>query len=269
MFEPDKMENGLGVDNIFDTKSSSASVNTFETNNMENIYGSSKVDNIFGTEFGSTKFDQWTDNHRLERGFAFIITHSEKDKEDSVFWHRTYNCAKGQPYVPRKETYIINDRDKLYKIYENFIKKMKLELMKKNNQIEYNDPEVFARIINNLISVKTKDQKSKRIKGFNDNMNISKGKNKKQISQIRSDNNNNINSDYSLEATNVKERKGIKKCRICNSKGHNAYTCPGLAESDNSNDNDPEDDSEETSLAKSDNSNDDDPEDNSEETSIK
>ncbi|KAF0400962.1 protein far1-related sequence 11-like [Gigaspora margarita] len=98
------------------------------------------------------------------------------------------------------------------------------------------------------------------IKGFNDNTNISKGKNKKQIPQSgydKLDNDNNTDSDYNLEASNVKERKGVRKCGICNSKGHNARTCPSLAEfyiSDNSEENNSEDNSEKN-----------DPENNSEE----
>ncbi|CAG8834812.1 6626_t:CDS:1, partial [Racocetra persica] len=44
-----------------------------------------------------------------------------------------------------------------------------------------------------------------------------------------------------LEKTSIK-----RKYRICNSKGYNAYTCSGLAKSDNSNDDDLKDDSEET-----------------------
>ncbi|CAG8800778.1 20326_t:CDS:2, partial [Gigaspora margarita] len=63
--------------------------------------------------------------------------------------------------------------------------------------------------------------------------------------------------DHNSEASNVKERKGVRKCGICNSKGHNARTCPSLAESyisddseennseDNSEENDPENNSEE------------------------
>ncbi|CAG8638633.1 5450_t:CDS:2, partial [Diversispora eburnea] len=32
-----------------------------------------------------TKLDKWIKNHRLEQGFAFTITHNEKDKEDGLF----------------------------------------------------------------------------------------------------------------------------------------------------------------------------------------
>ncbi|CAG8825695.1 30355_t:CDS:1, partial [Racocetra persica] len=60
----------------------------------------------------------------------------------------------------------------------------------------------FACTINNLISIRTKGQNSKRIKGFNDSTNISKSKNKKkQISQSeydQSNNDDNTNSDYNL-----------------------------------------------------------------------
>ncbi|CAG8741798.1 13805_t:CDS:2, partial [Dentiscutata heterogama] len=115
--------------------------------------------------------------------------------------------------------------------------------------------------ISNPISVRTKGRKSKKIKSFNDNMNISKSKDKKkQISQVeynKLDNDNDVN--YKEEGSNVKEKKDIKKYGICNSKGHNARTCSGLAESDNSEDNSEDDNSEE----------DDSEEDNSEETSIR
>ncbi|CAG8825580.1 8949_t:CDS:2, partial [Cetraspora pellucida] len=142
---------------------------------------------------------------------------------------------------------ITNRTNELYKIHENFTKEMELELIKKNNETEHNDPEEFACTISNPISVRTKGRKSKRIKGFNNNMNISKGKNKKkQIPQVeynKLDNDNDVN--YKGEGSNVKEKKGVKKCGICNSKGHNACTCPGLAVSNSSEDNSEDDDSEE------------------------
>ncbi|CAG8521462.1 7985_t:CDS:2 [Racocetra fulgida] len=106
-----------------------------------------------------------------------------------------------------------NRIEELYKIYENLTKEMELKLIKENDQIEYNDSEEFACTINNPISIKTKGRNSKRIKGFNDK---------------------------------------VRKCGICNSKGHNIYTCLSLAESynseDNSEKNDLEDNSEENNL---------------------
>ena len=48
-------------------------------------------------------FIRWLNNHGLEQGFAFTITHSEKDKDNGLPRRRTYACIKGQKYVPRKE----------------------------------------------------------------------------------------------------------------------------------------------------------------------
>ncbi|KAF0342340.1 hypothetical protein F8M41_016161 [Gigaspora margarita] len=80
------------------------------------------------------------------------------------------------------------------------------------------------------------------------------GKNKKQIGY-------DVDSDHSLEKTkNIKERKSLKRCGICNTKGHNSHTCPNLAESGNSEDNS-ENNSEDNSENNSEN--------DSEETSIK
>jgi hypothetical protein len=56
-------------------------------------------------------FIRWFNNHGLERGFAFTITHSEKDKEDGLPRRRTYSCMKGRRYVPRKEAQINDERD--------------------------------------------------------------------------------------------------------------------------------------------------------------
>ncbi|CAG8768167.1 2087_t:CDS:2, partial [Cetraspora pellucida] len=101
------------------------------------------------------------------------------------------------------------ETNELYKIYENFTKEMELELIKENNETEHNNLEEFAHTISNPISVRTKGRKSKRIKGFNDNTNISKSKNKKkQIPQVeynKSDNDNDVN--YKGEGNNVKEKK--------------------------------------------------------------
>jgi hypothetical protein len=58
-----------------------------------------------------TVFIRLFNNHGLERDFAFTITHSEKDKEDSLPQHRTYSCIKGQKYVPQKEVQINDERN--------------------------------------------------------------------------------------------------------------------------------------------------------------
>ncbi|CAB4479910.1 unnamed protein product [Rhizophagus irregularis] len=58
------------------------------------------------------KLDEWLDKHGLEQGFAFTITHSDKDKHDSFPRRRTYACTKGRAYVPRKEAHINEERDR-------------------------------------------------------------------------------------------------------------------------------------------------------------
>ncbi|CAG8843568.1 44132_t:CDS:1, partial [Gigaspora margarita] len=40
------------------------------------------------------ELDKWFNSHGLENRFAFTITHSEKNKEDGIPWHRTYKCTK-------------------------------------------------------------------------------------------------------------------------------------------------------------------------------
>ncbi|CAB5382761.1 unnamed protein product [Rhizophagus irregularis] len=52
------------------------------------------------------------DKHGLEKGFAFTITHSDKDKHDSFPRRCTYACIKGRAYVPRKEAHINKERDR-------------------------------------------------------------------------------------------------------------------------------------------------------------
>ncbi|CAB5383718.1 unnamed protein product [Rhizophagus irregularis] len=58
-----------------------------------------------------TVFIRWFNNHGLEQGFTFIITHSEKDKEDSLPRRHTYYCMRGRRYVPQKEAQINDERD--------------------------------------------------------------------------------------------------------------------------------------------------------------
>jgi hypothetical protein len=41
----------------------------------------------------------------LEQGFAFTITHSEKDKVDGLPRRHIYACSRGRKYVPRKEAH--------------------------------------------------------------------------------------------------------------------------------------------------------------------
>ncbi|KAF0544194.1 hypothetical protein F8M41_003019 [Gigaspora margarita] len=71
---------------------------------------------------------------------------------------------------------------------------------------------------------------------------MSKSRNqKKQISQIgynKPDNADLSDNDHSLEEAcgSTEERKGAKKCSICNLKGHNACTCSNLVESSSSED---------------------------------
>ncbi|CAB5359026.1 unnamed protein product [Rhizophagus irregularis] len=54
------------------------------------------------------KLDEWLDKHGLEQGFAFTITHSDKDKHNSFPRRRTYACTKGRAYVP----HINEERDR-------------------------------------------------------------------------------------------------------------------------------------------------------------
>ncbi|CAB5310046.1 unnamed protein product [Rhizophagus irregularis] len=62
--------------------------------------------------FDWKKLDKWLDKHGLEQGFAFTITHSDKDKHDSFPRRRTYACTKGRAYVPQKEAHINEERDR-------------------------------------------------------------------------------------------------------------------------------------------------------------
>ncbi|PKB95888.1 hypothetical protein RhiirA5_435839 [Rhizophagus irregularis] len=66
---------------------------------------------LIALETDWTKLDEWFNNHGLEQGFTFIITHSEKDKEDSLPRRHTYYCMRGRRYVPQKEAQINDERD--------------------------------------------------------------------------------------------------------------------------------------------------------------
>ncbi|RIB17033.1 hypothetical protein C2G38_2188426 [Gigaspora rosea] len=55
--------------------------------------------------------DRWLDNHGKEYGFAFTITHSEKDKEDGIPRRRKYRRMKERPYVTHKEAHTTKERN--------------------------------------------------------------------------------------------------------------------------------------------------------------
>ncbi|CAG8816336.1 14647_t:CDS:2, partial [Cetraspora pellucida] len=118
--------NALGYDNLetfFDDKSgntnkytfnSDDSGNFFNSDNLEaylNAFGPGDIEAFLNTFDPSSPFDKWVDNHGTECGFAFTITHSEKDKEDGIPRCRTYKCMKGRLYISKKEAHVINDRD--------------------------------------------------------------------------------------------------------------------------------------------------------------
>ncbi|RIB21559.1 hypothetical protein C2G38_2176301 [Gigaspora rosea] len=75
---------------------------------------------------------RWLDNHEKEYGFAFTITHSEKDKEDGIPQHRKYRCMKGRPYVTHKEAHATKERNRGHNNKENISDagSMYLELIK-------------------------------------------------------------------------------------------------------------------------------------------
>ena len=54
---------------------------------------------------------RWLENHGLEQGFAFTITHSNKDRQDGLPRRRIYTCTRGQKYVPRKEAHTKESRN--------------------------------------------------------------------------------------------------------------------------------------------------------------
>ncbi|CAG8526429.1 6444_t:CDS:2, partial [Cetraspora pellucida] len=222
--------------------------------NLENKLEQQVVNELPIGIFSENMFDMIEDVSVLLEPAIVAGLNSQSDEKGFGMMKKTLNLA-----------IMTNRTNEPYKIYENFIKKIELKLIKKNNETEYNDSEEFACTISNPISVRTKSRKSKKIKGFNDNTNISKGKNKKkQILQVeynKSDNDNDVNYK---KGSNVKEKKGVKKCEICNSKGHNACMCLGLAISDSSEDNSENDDSEGDNSERIDSAGN-----NSEETSIK
>ncbi|CAG8792486.1 20490_t:CDS:2, partial [Gigaspora rosea] len=100
-----------------------------------------------------------------------------------------------------------NKTKELYKIHENFAKEMELELMKGNDQIVHNNFEELAHTI-------------KYDKPDNDDISDS------------------IAIIVWKASGSTEERKGVKKCSICNLKGHNACTCLNLVESSSSDDED-------------------------------
>ncbi|CAG8646817.1 2199_t:CDS:2 [Cetraspora pellucida] len=117
-----------------------------------------------------------------------------------------------------------NRTEELYEIYAKLIKEMENKIKSQNSQVitENNKLQEFTCTINNPISIKTKGRSNKRIKAFNNVMNILNDKNTKaKTSRIISDSKNNIldtESISNMEETPVNK----KKYGICNLKGHNA-----------------------------------------------
>ncbi|CAG8724192.1 1521_t:CDS:2, partial [Rhizophagus irregularis] len=58
------------------------------------------------------KLDEFLENHGLERGFAFTITHSDKDKEDGFPRRRIYACSKGRSYNQQKNAHTDENRNR-------------------------------------------------------------------------------------------------------------------------------------------------------------
>ncbi|RGB24467.1 hypothetical protein C1646_676363 [Rhizophagus diaphanus] len=58
------------------------------------------------------KLDKFLENHGLERGFAFTITHSDKDKEDGFPRHRIYAYSKGRSYNQQKNAHTDENRNR-------------------------------------------------------------------------------------------------------------------------------------------------------------
>src|SRR4051794_24893548 len=54
---------------------------------------------------------RWLANHELEQGFAFTITHSDKDRQDGLPRRRVYTCTRGRKYVPKKEAHTKENRN--------------------------------------------------------------------------------------------------------------------------------------------------------------
>ncbi|CAG8584874.1 8742_t:CDS:2 [Diversispora eburnea] len=95
-------------------------VSSFDQNNVNDLNLTENLDDIPFNELNDgllypvttemafdnwINFDEWLKNYGLEQGFAFTITHSEKDKNDGIpRWH-IYACTKGRKYVARKEAH--------------------------------------------------------------------------------------------------------------------------------------------------------------------
>ncbi|RIB27530.1 hypothetical protein C2G38_2160395 [Gigaspora rosea] len=84
------------------------------TNGLLKIKTNNKDEDIAPKmEFNNWKeLDEWLQGHGLEYGFAFMITHSEKDKEDGIPHHCVYTRIKGIKYILQKEAHIVKGCNK-------------------------------------------------------------------------------------------------------------------------------------------------------------
>ncbi|CAG8819597.1 29453_t:CDS:2, partial [Gigaspora margarita] len=97
---------------------------------LEDIYEASRITNTDGLlEIKTNNEDEnsgdqihyiqllqkWTliiEKNSMKYGFAFMIIHSEKDKENGIPRHYVYTCIKGKKYISRKEAHIVEGCNK-------------------------------------------------------------------------------------------------------------------------------------------------------------
>ncbi|CAG8794525.1 5054_t:CDS:2 [Gigaspora margarita] len=85
------------------------------TENLSNLSSNKFISLLdINNTYENQDYDKKESELKVEYGFAFTITYSEKDKEDRIPWCHTYKCMKGQLYISQKEAYTINDRDSGY-----------------------------------------------------------------------------------------------------------------------------------------------------------
>ncbi|CAG8769329.1 16861_t:CDS:2, partial [Gigaspora margarita] len=137
------------------------------------------------------ELDKWLDNHGLESGFVFTITHSEKDKEDKIPRRYVYKYMKGRPYISRKKAHIVKERDSGHH----------------TTGCTFRVNAYWRK--NNFVYITKIDASQSSCNKLNNN--------------LRDDNNSEVSSDSENEANQNK-----RKCSICNLKGHNARTCSSM-----------------------------------------
>ncbi|CAG8764266.1 32403_t:CDS:2, partial [Gigaspora margarita] len=267
--------------NVFDSRNLKTFFNTFGPSNMEYFLNTFDPNNpktffepinderdneaIQHTENSSSSSLKTYENQdnsesrypiilNMKNGFAFTITHSEKNKKDGIPWRCTYKCTKGRPYVSRKEAHVVKNRDSGHHtigctFYINIYRHKKDNLIyisKINGQHNHelvDDINMIKNCVNGLSSILELEQSIEKLLDKESQfvrLNETMGHNARTcpslaesyISDNSEKNNSENNSEENDPENNSKENNSEAeetntkcKCGTCNMRSHNARTC--------------------------------------------